>query len=404
MRNRAIWSAFETSPGGVRAIVDWKEVLGLHFDSVKPYLKPTQGLATSVPCRAKPQCGCDHAVVEHKRDDLVSVCRCEPKRCDTSQIDRTDTVVAELNLTAVGGAIAEALGAKSDDHGIDGLLFTRQVGTYSPQVGVNIPLILTVQSCPADLRTVAERLLAKDDRPFVLLSPTESHWKPECDRLLRGRRAAFIPLSDAVTWNGSLSAKQSIADMVPDTIAAVLPPTKDRCVLRKDGSTWTVLFHEVTKTVRHSKGVVYIAHLLRNPGQEIFVSILRAAAVGDDGAVTLGSAGTALDQQALNDYKEKLDNIDEDLQSADGDRKATLLGERETLLAEIGRATGLRGRKRKQRDDLERARQSVSRAIHTSLKTIKSVHPQFHQHLENALKIGIVLSYRPGESLVWAAE
>lgn len=404
MKAESIWSAFETAPGLARAAIDWKAVLSPHFEAVKTYLRPVHGLASSVPCGTKPDCGCDHAVVEHKRDDLVSVCQCDPKRCDTSPLDRADAVVCELNIAALGGAIAEAMGAKSDDQEIDGLSSTRQVGTYSPQSGVSIPLILTVQSTPDDLRQVTERLLAKNDRPFVLLSPTDKHWKPECDRLLRARKSTFVPLAENITWNGTLAAKQNIGEIIPETVGAVLPPTKEKCVLRKDGATWTVLFQEVTKTVRHSKGVVYMAHLLRNPGQEIFVSILRAAAVGDDGSLTLGSAGTALDQHAINDYKEKLDNIDEELQSADGDRKATLLEERETLLAEIGRATGLRGRKRKQRDDLERARQSVSRAIHTSLKKIKPLHPKFHQHLENALKIGIVMSYRPSESLVWALE
>jgi hypothetical protein len=404
MKIASIWSAFESAPGIARAVIDWKAILCPHFETVKTYLKPVHGLASSVPCRTKPECGCDHAVVEHKRDDLVSVCQCDPKRCDTAPLDRADAVVCELNLPALGGAIANAMGAKPDDQGIDGLESTRQVGIYSPQSGVSIPLILTVQSTPEDLQRVAERLLAKDDRPFVLLSPTDKHWKLDCDRLLRAKKAAFVPLSETITWNGTLSSKQNLGDLIPETVAAILPSSKEKCVLRKDGATWTVVFQDVTKTVRHSKGVAYIAHLLRNPGQDIFVSILRAAAVGDDGSMVLGSAGTTLDQQAINAYKEKIENMEEELQSATGDRKATLLEDRATLFAEIGRATGLGGRQRHQRDDLERARQSVSRVIHTALKAIKPIHPTFHQHLENAVKIGIVLSYRPGESLVWAAE
>ncbi len=192
--------------------------------------------------------------------------------------------------------------------------------------------------------------------------------------------------------------------MVPDTLAAVLPPTKDRCVLRKDGATWTIVFQDLTKTVRHSIGMEYIARLIRNPGQNIIVSLLRAVVKQQDETIILGSAGTILDQKALNDYKERIDEIEEELETASGDRKATLLQDRETLLVEIGRATGLGGRMRHQSDDLDRARKSVSAAIYRALTKINAVHPSFHQHLDRALDLGFVLSYRPSEPLVWAAE
>lgn len=404
MKIESVWSAFEAAPGLARAVIDWKGVLGSHFDAVNTYLRPVHGLATSVPCQTKPECGCDHAVVEHKRDDLVSVCRCDPKRCDTTLLDRADAVVCELNLAAFGGAIAEAVGAKSQDQGIDGFLSTRQVGTYSPQSGVSIPLILTVQSSPDDFRQVVERLLVKIDRPFVLFSPTDKYWQPECDRLLRAKKAAFIALSETMNWNGALSAKQNIADIIPETVSAVLPPTKDKCVIKNKGANWEVAFQEITKNLKQSKGMTYIAHLLRNPGQDIFCFALRSAAVGDDGGVILGSAGPALDQKAINDYKEKIENIKEDLQIATGDRKAELLEEQETLLKELGLATGLGGRKRNQKDDFERARQSVSRAIHGAMKGMKRIHAPFHQHLENTIHVGTVLSYRPSEQIVWSAE
>jgi hypothetical protein len=404
MKNGSIWSEFEHLPGLVRAVADWKSSLGAEFARINDYLKPVHGLASSLPCPAQPQCGCDHAVIEHKRDDLVSVCRCEPKTCDTRAIERADAVVCELNLAALGGGIAEAFGVRADVQHIDGLRATRLVGTFSPQVGVNIPLILTMQTSPDDLQVVVERLMARDDRPFVLLSPTDRHLTPASDRLLRSKKAAFVPLSETVIWNGTLSANQSLSEIVPDTIAAVLPPIKDKYLLKNKGSNWEVAFQDVTKTLNQSKGMTYIAHLLRNPRQDIFCFALRSAAVGDDGTVILGSAGPTLDQKAINDYKEKIENIKEELQIASGDRKAKLLEEQETLLKELGLATGLGGRKRNQSDDLERARQSVSRAIHGALKGIKQIHPPFHQHLENTIHVGTVLSYRPSEQLVWAAE
>ena len=71
------------------------------------------------------------------------------------------------------------------------------------------------------------------------------------------------------------------------------------------------------------------------------------------------------------------------------------------LNEEIARSTGLHGKNREASSDRERARQSVSAAIHRALKAIKKEHEPLWQHLKNALKIGEFLSYQPDQPTSW---
>lgn len=179
-------------------------------------------------------------------------------------------------------------------------------------------------------------------------------------------------------------------------------------LLKNQGATWLAVYEGIPKSIPHSNGVVYIAYLLRQPRQEVHAAKLRSDLQGDGRNVSAGSAGEVLDTQALQDYKDRILEIDEELAEAEANndlaRKDKLAEERAALYSEVGSATGLGGRNRKVADDRERHRQAVSAAIHRALRAIKKVHDPLWQHLKNSVTIGEFLSYNPDQDITWTVE
>lgn len=81
--------------------------------------------------------------------------------------------------------------------------------------------------------------------------------------------------------------------------------------------------------------------------------------------------------------------------------KESLIEEREGIREQLRGAEGSGGRIREASSDPERARQSVSAAIHRALKAIKREHKPLWKHLDKSLKIGNFLSYRPDQPTAW---
>ena len=90
-------------------------------------------------------------------------------------------------------------------------------------------------------------------------------------------------------------------------------------ILRREGDYWTVSYEGAAFRLRDTKGLQYLAHLLRHPREEFHVADLVAAIGGQDtGEGTpaelrrtagLGDAGELLDPQARAEYKQRLDSL-----------------------------------------------------------------------------------------------
>lgn len=182
---------------------------------------------------------------------------------------------------------------------------------------------------------------------------------------------------------------------------------RDACIFRKQGATWLVVYAGVHKSIADSIGMSYIAHLLQLPGKDIHAAELRGCISGDGSTVILGSAGEEADMEALRDYRNRLREIDSELDEAkdnhDSARVELLTADRGHLLEELSRAAGLDGKPRDARSDSERARKSTSAAIHRALDAIEKEHKPLGQHLRNSLKIREFLSYRPDEIPIWTS-
>jgi hypothetical protein len=155
-----------------------------------------------------------------------------------------------------------------------------------------------------------------------------------------------------------------------------------------------------------AKGLRDLAVLLAAPGRDVAAADLVAGVA--DGARQAGAglgADPVLDERARTAYRGRLAELDDRLAEADadgdGERSARLAAERDALLAELARATGLGGRRRRLGDPTERARTTVTARIRDTIARIEQAHPELGRHLRASVLTGTRCTYRPAETVRW---
>ena len=182
-----------------------------------------------------------------------------------------------------------------------------------------------------------------------------------------------------------------------------------RDIFRREGEYWTIVYENQTVRIRNSKGLAYIAYLIRHAGRELHVTDLAALGQSDteanfksaNGPVTASSVdfGPALDAQAKASYRQRMRDLREDREEASslGDlgRLAKIDAEIEFLSRELARAVGLGGRDRKVGSELERARLRVTNAVRSAVKKVTTQCPALGQFLSKSIRTGSVCSFEP---------
>ncbi len=190
-------------------------------------------------------------------------------------------------------------------------------------------------------------------------------------------------------------------------------------VFRLEGEYWAVGYGGSLLRLKDTKGLRYIACLLRQPGREFHALDLAADAYpGTAGGVAGGGMSAndieqlglrvstdpergepLLDVQARAAYKQRLVHLREQLDEAssfnDIERAAALRREIEFLSRELARALGLQGRDRTASSAGERARLNVTRAIRSVTKRIAARNPILGHYLESTIKTGAFCVYVP---------
>src|ERR1700719_3600980 len=194
-------------------------------------------------------------------------------------------------------------------------------------------------------------------------------------------------------------------------------------VFRKEGEFWTVGYGGESFRLKDSKGLGYLAHLLRHPGAEFHVLDLAGGIAsqrdaddagqaqqgsprGDEGLEkagihtgSLGDAGEMLDDQAKVAYRRRLSDLREELEEAkelgNVERAEQAEQEIDALTSELSRAVGLGGRNRKAASASERARQSITKTIKAVVERIAQSDAALGDLLSRCIKTGTFCSYEP---------
>src|SRR5262249_20626208 len=148
------------------------------------------------------------------------------------------------------------------------------------------------------------------------------------------------------------------------------------------------------------RGLHYLAHLLRHPGQEFHVVDLVSSGSGAvERAALQSDAGPALDAQAKASYRERLAGLREELAEAerfnDAGQASRARAEIDALTEHLAAGVGLGGRDRVAGAASERARSTVTQGIRSALKRINEGLPALGDRLTPRIKTGAFCVYLP---------
>jgi pimeloyl-ACP methyl ester carboxylesterase len=191
------------------------------------------------------------------------------------------------------------------------------------------------------------------------------------------------------------------------TAPAQSAPDQPATLFRREGEYWTVAFGGSVVRMRDAKGLGYLARLLRHPHHEFHVLDLLAGdaprgndTAREDGLVAAtADAGVILDEPAKHAYRERIAELEAEIEQARGwndlERVARAEGELDVLTRELARALGLGGRDRRAASDSERARVSVTKAVRGAVRRLEDQHPDLGRHLSLAVRTGTFCTYDP---------
>jgi predicted ATPase len=195
-----------------------------------------------------------------------------------------------------------------------------------------------------------------------------------------------------------------------------------RWVFRKEGEYWTIGSAAKPFRLKDSRGLGYIAHLLRHPDTQFHVLDLVGGIAGhpeghEPGQAqrlsrgdqdlekagihidSLSDAGEMLDEQAKSAYRRRLSDLREELEEAkeagNVERAEQAEQEIDALTRELSRAVGLGGRNRKAASASERARQSITKTIKTVLERIAQSDAALGDIFARCIRTGTFCSYQP---------
>ena len=182
--------------------------------------------------------------------------------------------------------------------------------------------------------------------------------------------------------------------------------------LAMNGSGWIVSCGDTRAKVAGSKGMSYLAELIRNPGLERHALDLvdRVEGVSVDGVDRrkLGDAGELLDGRARTVYRHRIEElrseIDDALDRGAESHAEELQVELDRLVGELARAFGVGGRERRAGSAAERARLNVTRALRTAVARISEVLPDAGAALDRDLRTGLYCSYTPSDGIGWIVQ
>jgi len=177
---------------------------------------------------------------------------------------------------------------------------------------------------------------------------------------------------------------------------------------RKTGDFWTIRFNGEFTALKDAVGLIYIAHLLAQPGKKILAPYLLSAVTGELSVRRVGSAGAQTDQKTLADVKQKYLEAQEELEEAERNNdfaaQDRLQGELDGLADYLKTVKGFGGRTREASDDADKIRRAMTQAIGRTIDSLGASDklPAAARHLQNAIKTGLFMSYEPEKELPWS--
>jgi predicted ATPase len=169
--------------------------------------------------------------------------------------------------------------------------------------------------------------------------------------------------------------------------------------IERRGDTCEFGFSGQAVSVRHSKGVDDLVHLIEAGGREVHCLDLAGAGVEES------STGPVLDNTARRQYERRIRELQEDIDEAEHNhdlaRAYASQIELDTLIDHLTAALGTGHKSRTGGGTAERARSAVTHRIRAAIRQLDKLHPSLGRHLRHSINTGTYCSYRPEQPTTW---
>lgn len=180
-------------------------------------------------------------------------------------------------------------------------------------------------------------------------------------------------------------------------------PTGTTALLAREGAVWSVSCDGVRSRLPATKGLRYLAELVRAPGVERhvldLVDVVEGVAIDGPDRHRLGDAGELLDAGARRAYRRRVEQLRTEIEDAldhgADERAATLQQECDEFVGQLAAAFGLAGRSRTASSAAERARLNVTRSMRTAVARIGAELPVAGQVLDRRIRTGLYCAFEP---------
>jgi hypothetical protein len=168
----------------------------------------------------------------------------------------------------------------------------------------------------------------------------------------------------------------------------------------RQGRGWRIALGHRDVLVEHRIGMLHLAVMIANPGQEIdAVDLAAGLSVLDPADHGKASSQPTLDRRAIAEYERRLSQLRRDADDLHSrgelERAARVRAERDWLISELAAAAGFGGRTRGFPNNRERARIAVGKAIRRALQHVGSADPVIGEHLSKTIRTGTRCAYTP---------
>ena len=195
----------------------------------------------------------------------------------------------------------------------------------------------------------------------------------------------------------------------PDVADASAPNV---CRFQKEGEFWSVAYQGRVSRLRHRKGFEYLAQLLRSP-ERAFAALdlaigngnipasadTRRETVTGFSATTCGDTGPALDRAAMDQYRRRRAELQDEIAEAermnDSLRASRFEEEAAFIAQQLASELGLGGRHRHARSAAERSRSAVTKGIRGAIHAIQRADSVLGRYLAAHVRTGHVCAYVP---------
>lgn len=169
-------------------------------------------------------------------------------------------------------------------------------------------------------------------------------------------------------------------------------------IFKKKDDFWHLSYLGKSCRLTEVKGFYDLQTLLIHPRQPVHCAELMGVEVS-------GSGEPVFDEKARESYREKLLDLQHEIEQADSDNDFEKLGslqeEYDEILDHLSASLGLRGKVRETGNTVEKARSAVTWRIRSAISKIEKTHPPLGKHFSNSVQTGTFCSYEPETEMEW---